>query len=103
MDWTKSMVSTYSTASIASNIPAFANGGYVYPQAGGAIVRVAEAGKPEHIVGDDKLRQVVREEMNTNYQAAPTQIILQVGEHEFGSFLIDLIKGEVRRTGVSLA
>lgn len=102
MEWTQSRSRSVSS-SIARNIPAFANGGYVYPQAGGAIVRVAEAGKPEHIVGDDKLRQVVREEMNTNYQAAPTQIILQVGEHEFGSFLIDLIKGEVRRTGVSLA
>ena len=41
--------------------------------------------------------------MSANSQTAPTQIILQVGEHEFGSFLVDLIKGEVRRTGVSLA
>ena len=104
MDWTKSRAVSYSTTSIARNIPSFANGGYVYPQAGGAIVRVAEAGKAEHIVGDDKLRQTIREEeMSANSQTAPTQIILQVGEHEFGSFLVDLIKGEVRRTGVSLA
>lgn len=38
------------------DIPALANGGVVMPSAGGTIVRVAEAGKPEAIVPLDKAK-----------------------------------------------
>lgn len=103
MEWTKNRAST---ASIASNMPAFANGGYVYAKNGGVNVKVAEGGEGEYITGDSKLRQAIREEMNNNnVNTNNSQIpfVLQIGDHEFGSFIIDLIKGEVKRTGVSLA
>lgn len=105
MDWTKNRSSSYSTASIASNIPALANGGYVYPKSGGTIVRLAEAGKPEIAESEPKLRQIIREEMNSNGNvgSSNTPIILQIGDTEIASFIVDLIKGEVRRTGISLA
>lgn len=104
MEWTQSRSRSVSS-SIARNIPSFANGGYVYPQSGGQIVRVSENGKGEHIVGDDKLRQTIRDEMKNNVNANNSQVpfVIQIGEHEFATFIIDLIKNEVRRTGVSFA
>lgn len=106
MDWTKNRASSYSVANVATNYPAFANGGYVYAKQGGVNVKVAEGGEGEHIVGDSKLKQAMREVMsesvNTNINSQ-VPIVIQIGEHEFGSFIIDLIKGEIKRTGVSFA
>lgn len=90
----------WSTKSIATNIPAFANGGYVHHSPGGSLVRVAEAGEDEHIFGDRKLRQVIQEELGNNNSQVP--IVLQIDGNTLGTWMIDYIKGEAKRTGKTI-
>ena len=94
---------TANTTSLLSdiNVASFANGGYVHHTPGGSLVRVAEAGQSELIFGDSKLRQVIREEFNGYGSEIP--FILQLSDGtEIGSWIIDVIKHEVKRTGKSI-
>ena len=103
----KDSTSTSSTASATSlidtaSIPAFANGGYVHATPGGVIAKVAEAGDNEWLLPDKKLRQTIREESGNGY-GSQVPIILQLSDgSELGSWLIDLISHEVKRTGKSI-
>lgn len=103
----KDSTSTSSTASATSlidtaSVLGFANGGYVHATPGGVIAKVAEAGDNEWLLPDKKLRQTIREESGNGY-GSQVPIILQLSDgSELGSWLIDLISHEVKRTGKSI-
>ena len=81
---------------------AFASGGYVYAKPGGVDVTVAEGGEGEYIFGDSKLRKAIREELG-NQSGSQVPIILQLPDGtELGSWMIDLLRNEVKRTGLAI-
>lgn len=107
---TSSLWTNYADSSAASatslidtaSVLGFANGGFIHSTPGGVIAKVAEAGDHEWLLPDKKLRKTIREESGNGY-GSQIPIILQLSDgSELGSWLIDVISHEVKRTGKSI-
>jgi hypothetical protein len=93
------------------NIPQLANGGYVKAGRGGVLAQIGE-GRYNEIVKNDKQRQIdnnyvldgVEKLIDSKLSNMGTlqPVIIQVGDTELATVLIDVLRGEVKRTGKSI-
>lgn len=96
------------------NIPQLANGGYVKAGQGGVLAQIGE-GRYGEVVTNDKQRKFDNDYVvnqidklidsklsNMNSGGTLQPVVFQIGDVEVASVLIDIIKGEIKRTGMSL-
>ena len=104
----------YSYAPNIPNIPQLANGGYVKAGQGGVLAQIGEGRYGEVVTNDkqrkldndyvvNKVEQLIDSKLsNMNSGGTLQPVIFQIGDVEVASVLIDILKGEIKRTGVSL-